>query len=100
MQGSGNAFDGDGRLVVGGTAYRPDSPGYTLADSGHSVVTGSGTVAGLTVSRQVTVPNDGGEDFARTIDTFTNSGATPITTTVQILCNLGSDANTTVFATS
>ncbi len=60
----------------------------------------SGTASGLTVSRKVTVPNTGDEDFARTIDTFTNSTDAPITTTVTIVGNLGSDAATRVFATS
>ena len=64
------------------------------------MVTGDGTVAGLTVSRKVTVPNTGSQDFARTVDTFTNPTDAPITTTVTVVGNLGSDAATTVFATS
>ncbi len=100
IQGSNNAFDGDGWLRVGGAPYRPSSLTYSMADNGQSVVTAAGTVAGLTVSREVTVPNAGNEDFARTIDTFTNSTGAPITTTVQIVGNLGSDAATHVFATS
>ncbi len=100
IQGYNNAFDGDGRLIVGGTAYQPSSLTHGVANNGQTVTTAAGTLAGLTVSRQITVPNSGGEDFARTIDTFANSGTTPITTTVQIACNLGSDLATTVFATS
>src|SRR5208282_412480 len=50
--------------------------------------------------REVTVPDGGGQDFARTIDTFQNSTGSSITTTVTILGNLGSDAATAVFATS
>ena len=100
IQGRNNAFDGDGRLVVGGTAYQPGALTYSLADSGQTVVTAAGIVDGLTVSRKITVPNAGGEDFAQTVDSFTNSGGSPISTTVQILGNLGSDSQTCVFATS
>jgi len=71
-----------------------------LLDGGRTVVTPSQTLAGLLVSREITVPNTGLYDFARTVDTFTNPTADPITTTVQIVGNLGSDAATTVFATS
>ena len=46
------------------TSHQPSS--YTLADSGQTVVTATGIAAGLTVSRKVTVPNSGGQDFART----------------------------------
>ena len=100
IQGYENAFDGDGRLMVGGTAFQPDTSTCSMADTGRTVVTANGTVAGLMVNREVTVPNTGSEDFARTVDTFTNSTGTPITTTVTIVGNLGSDAATRVFATS
>ena len=86
--------------MVGGSLYQPSNATYSTTDGGRSVVTASGTAAGLTVSRKVTVPNAGSEDFARTVDTFTNPTGSPITTTVTIVGNLGSDANTTVFATS
>ena len=46
------------------------------------------------------MPNTGSQDFARTVDTFTNSTGSPITTAVTIVGNLGSDAATNVFATS
>ena len=100
IQGFDNAFDGYGRLMVGGTPYQPSKLTYSTADNGQSVVTGNGAAAELTVNREITVPDSGGQDFARTVDTFTNSSGSPISTTVQIVGNLGSDANTTVFATS
>ncbi len=100
LQGHNNAFDGDGRLLVDGATFQPANGSYSLTDAGQSVVTADGTLAGLTVSREVTVPNTGNEDFARTIDSFTNSTASAITTTVTIVGNLGSDAATRVFATS
>ena len=98
--GASNPLNGDGRLVVGGSLFAPKFLGVTPADGGQSLVTGSGTAAGLTVTRKVTVPTAGGVDFARTVDTFTNATGSAITTTVQILGNLGSNAATTVFATS
>ena len=100
VQGYNNAFDGDGRLLVGGTAFQLSAPSYTTTDSGQSIVTAAGTAAGLTVSRKITVPNTGSDDFARTIDTFTNSTASAITTAITIVGNLGSNGATTVFATS
>jgi uncharacterized repeat protein (TIGR01451 family) len=100
VAGTNNAFDGDGRLLVGGKLYSPTLLTPTLGDGGCTVITGAGNVAGLSVSRKVTVPNSGAQDFARTVDTFTNSSGSPVTTTVTIIGNLGSGANTTVFATS
>jgi hypothetical protein len=100
VQGTNNAFDGYGRLVVGGTAYQPTLFNATVADGGCTVATGSGTAAGLTVSREVTVPATGSETFVRTVDAFTNTSGVPITTTVRVIGNLGSDGATTVFATS
>lgn len=100
IQGSNNAFDGFGRLMVDGAYYEPTTLAYTMADGGQTVITSAGTAAGLTVYRKITVPNSGGEDFARTVDFFTNSTAYDIAATVQIVGNLGSDAATTVFATS
>ena len=87
IQGFNNAFDGDGRLMVGGTLFQPAFAQYacTMADSGQTLVTANGTLAGLTISRKVTVPNTGGQDFARTIDSFTNSTGSSITTTVTIV---------------
>jgi len=100
VAGPEGVFDALGRLSVGGAAYQPDSPSYTLTDANRSVVTDSSTVAGLIVSRKVTVPGTGSEDFARTVDSFTNPTAATITTMVTIVGNLGSDAQTTVFATA
>ncbi len=52
------------------------------------------------MSLEVTVPSTGSYNFARTVDTFTNSTGSAITAPVRIVGNLGSDASTTVFATS
>ena len=86
--------------MVAAHAFQPTTPSYTMANSGQSIITAAGTAAGLTVSRKITVPNTGSDDFARTVDSFTNSTNSPITTTVTIVGNLGSDAATNVFATS
>ncbi|TWU04277.1 VCBS domain-containing protein [Stieleria varia] len=99
VQGSGNAFDGLNRLRVGSTDFEPTGASV-FADSGATVVTGSQMIDGLTVSREITVPTSGAESFARTIESFANSTGADITTTVTILGNLGSDSETTVFASS
>ena len=72
----------------------------SLRNNGQSVSTISETLSGLNVSRTITVPNTGSQDFARTVDYFQNPTGSPITTTVTIVGNLGSDAATRVFATS
>ena len=46
------------------------------------------------------MPNTGNDDFPRTVDTFTNSTAAPITTTVQVVSTFGATTAATVFATS
>ncbi len=115
LQGTRNAFDGDNRLQVGSQVdgqmvwsdFQPDAgPGQTfLDDGGRTVVTPVQTLAGLNVHREITVPltpaplpgGEGSEDFARTVDVFENPTGSPITTTVHIVGNLGSDAATTVF---
>ncbi len=101
LQGPTNSFDGLNRIQINGTdATFAATPFPQLSNSGQTYATGNASAAGLTINRQVTVPNTGSEDFARTVDTFTNSTASAITTTVKIVGNLGSDAVTTVFATS
>jgi hypothetical protein len=72
----------------------------TLANNNQTVITPPQAIAGLNVHREVTVPNTGSQDFARTVEVFNNPTASPITTSVHIVGNLGSDAATTVFATS
>ena len=99
IQGYNNAFDGDGRLI---SAERPISPLAGLHDRryGQTVATNGRHTGRADRQPQITVPNTGGQDFARTIDTFTNSTGSAITTSVNIVGNLGSDAATNVFATS
>jgi parallel beta-helix repeat protein len=76
------------------------APSPTLSNGGITVATPTQTLAGLTVHREISVPNTGSQDFARAVDYFQNPTGSPITTTVHIIGNLGSDAATRVFATS
>ena len=97
--GAAGAAEGLNRLQVGGVDYAPTA-GYTLDDGGRTVVTGAATLFGLNVHREITVPNTGNEDFARTVDVFENPTASAIMATVRIVGNLGSDAATAIFSTS
>jgi hypothetical protein len=69
-------------------------------DGGRTVVTQPSDVSGLIVYRKVTSAASGSHDFARVVDTFNNPTSLPTNIPVRILGNLGSDAATTVFATS
>ena len=64
LQGTNNAFDGFGRLSIGGSPFQPATTNYTTADSGQTVVTASATAAALNVTRRITVPKTGADDFA------------------------------------
>ena len=55
-------------------------------------------IDGLNVSRRVYVPTD--DHFERTLNIFTNPGASPITATMGTSNNLGSDSNTKITGTS
>jgi hypothetical protein len=57
-------------------------------------------MAGLEITREVTVPDVGTEDFARTVEVLFNPTGSSIAVPVRMVGNLGSDAATTVFATS
>ncbi|WP_442506614.1 hypothetical protein SH528x_005468 [Novipirellula sp. SH528] len=101
IQGTNNAFDGLNRLQVDNVDYATlSSQSTTTDDNGRTVVTPQVTMSGLSVSREITVPNTMSQDFARTIEVVTNATGSPITVPVRIVGNLGSDSNTTVFATS
>jgi hypothetical protein len=101
IQGTNNAFDGLNRLQVNGVDFSPlASQLVTQDDTNRTVITPAVTIGGLSVSREITVPDTGTEDFARTVDKFANSTVASITVPVRIVGNLGSDAATVVFATS
>ena len=96
--GDGNAFDGLLQLQVGGEDYAVGNLMSHLDDEGRTVVTPKVALGGLTIHREITVPDSGTEDFARTIEVLENPTSTSITTTVRLVGNLGSDAATSVFA--
>ncbi|HVR09231.1 MAG TPA: hypothetical protein VMW75_14370 [Thermoanaerobaculia bacterium] len=56
------------------------------------------TVGSLHMSRKVFVPDN--DQFARWLNYFTNTGATPQTVTMVVANNLGSDSNTKITGTS
>jgi hypothetical protein len=100
VHGTNSAFDGLNRLQVAGVDYAPAPEPLNLQDAGRTLVLAPRTIASLEVHREITVPATGSQDFARTVDVFTNSTGNAITTTVRIVGNLGSDAATTVWKTS
>jgi hypothetical protein len=96
--GSIDAYDGCYYLDVGGTRYTSGAAGTTSL-AGRQVELAVVRLAGLDVQRFVYVPSAMG-DWARYLDVLSNPGTTPITTTVRISGNLGSDGSTRVIATS
>lgn len=101
IQRPNDTMDGLNRLQVAGIDFAmPLGESGTTEDSGQTFVTSTVNLAGLDTHREVTVPQTGADDFARTIDVFTNPTTHPITTTVRLIGNLGTDAATTAFGTS
>ncbi|MCY2989516.1 MAG: Ig-like domain-containing protein, partial [Planctomycetota bacterium] len=100
VEGTHDAFDGLNRLRVAGQDYAPHIQPNDLTDGNRTVVTPQAMLGGLYVHREITVPLAGDEDFARTMDVFLNPTDKPISTTVRIVGNLGSDDATTVWKTS
>lgn len=99
VQGTNNAFDGLNRLQVGTTFYAT-TLAPTYANGNRTVITSSVDMGGIGVHRAITVPATGTQDFARTIEVLHNLTSSPITQSFRLVGNLGSDAGTTVFATS
>ena len=97
VQGTSNAFDGLNRLQVDGADFSPTVGFPAVWDDGRTLITQTHTLSNLEVSRRVTVPDTGSENFARTVDTFYNPTQSDVTTTVKVVGNLGSDTATTVF---
>ena len=100
MNGSPNLFNGYGRLLIDGTPFSPTTCSVASSDGSQSLVADGASSVGLNISRKITVPATGTQDFVRTVDSFTNPTNFPITTTVQIVGNLASGSTTTVFAAS
>ena len=101
VHGTGNAFDGLNRLRVDGANYiQPAHRRGTTADHDRTTVTWPAKMSELDVHREITVPVAGTADFARSIEVFHNPTEAPISFSASVVGNLGSDASTTVFATS
>src|SRR5690606_28682812 len=71
----------------------------TMSLSGRQLEFPVQVMAGLRVRRLAYVPPTIG-DFARYLEVLENPGTSPITTTVTISGNLGSDSGTTIVGTS
>ena len=94
--GGVQAYNDGSKLEI--MQYPPAAP--LIDDAGQTLITGSQSLSDLDVHREITVPNTGGQDFARTVDVFHNPTESAITETVTIVGNLGSDGQTVVFNTS
>ncbi|MCA9085325.1 MAG: VCBS domain-containing protein, partial [Planctomycetaceae bacterium] len=99
LQGPNDAFDGLNRLQVNGVDFATADSGVS-EDAGQTVVIAQQMLSGLEVSREITVPTTGPQDFARTIEGLTNPTGSDISATIRIVGNLGSDGDTEVFKTS
>ncbi|MEZ6137701.1 MAG: pre-peptidase C-terminal domain-containing protein [Pirellulaceae bacterium] len=91
--GSSDAFDGGFRL----SGFGSFNTGVTEQD-GREVAIGPSTISGLNATRKIYVPTD--ENFARFLDSFTNTSGTTINATIGYSTNLGSDSGTIALATS
>ncbi|MCB9594160.1 MAG: hypothetical protein H6719_15620 [Sandaracinaceae bacterium] len=96
--GSVDAYDGCYMLRVGGLDYAPFGTS-TMSLGGRQVDLPATPLAGLSVRRLVYVPATGG-DYARYLEVLENTGASPISTTVEVYGNLGSDGSTVVTGSS
>ncbi|MFM9024703.1 MAG: CARDB domain-containing protein [Planctomycetaceae bacterium] len=100
IQTDGSVSDGtsdayDGGLRVSGF---PAGATATIAAGGREVSLGPATVGGVVVSRRIFVPADQG--WARYLEVVTNPGTSPVSFTVQIDSNLGSDGGTRLIGVS
>lgn len=87
-------------LRVNTTDFNAGLAALGASDNGRTLLTGSQSIGQLSVHREVTVPDGAGVSFARTLDVFSNTSGLSSTTPVRYVSNLGSDAATSVFATS
>lgn len=92
--GTSDAFDGGFNLMVDEQSYygmAQPSPG-----SSNEMTCQEQDMSGVRVSRRVTILQDPG--CCRWLDTFENSGQTPVTITVTLQSNQGSDSSTQLVA--
>jgi hypothetical protein len=97
-----DAFDGYNALRVTVGAGAPvlyNNVGSATSDcNGRQILEPAATIGGLQVSRKIYVPSTDG--FARWLNIVSNPGGAAQTVTLQIVNDLGSDAGTTIGATS
>ncbi len=91
--GSSDAFDG-GFILTGFPSF---STGATEQD-GREIAIGPSTISGLSATRKIYIPADA--NFARFLDSFTNTTSATISTTIGYSTNLGSDGSTIALGTS
>lgn len=96
LDGTRDAYDRCYMLRVDGAEVR--LPSATVLFGGRGVLSPRTQVSGVTVSRQVFVPEQG--DWARYYDLFINDTKTTRTVGVEIYGNLGSDSSTKIVTTS
>lgn len=92
-----DAYDGTYALSLSGSLSNQQFPclfAGTLDVAGRQVTLGSATFGGVQVSRKIFSPSSGG--FARYLEVLKNPLAVPVTTSITISGNLGSDNNTRI----
>lgn len=80
------------------TIYNKTGAAPTTECGGRQLVFPALPVGGLSVSRKVFVPTN--DQFARWLNIFTNTTGAPITFSMMIANNLGSDSNTRIVSSS
>ncbi len=103
MDGYNGAYDQAYDLKVNGTKFQALAD-YSQSEPGaRQYVFGPATMSGLTVWRKFFVPSAAQGDsvgYCRIQEVLTNPTGSPITVTVGVLSNLGSDAETRALSTS
>jgi hypothetical protein len=92
-----DAYDGNYRLGLSGLQFNRQFPCLSaglLDAGGRQVALGYATFGNLQVTRKIFSPAAGG--FARYLEILTNPSAAPVTTSIIISSNLGSDNNTRI----
>ena len=98
-------FNGDGpldglnRLRIDDIDFAPTIAGE-LREGGRIFVSESQSLSGLTVRREVEVPDSDAVDFIRTLEVLENSGTSDISISATILGNLNNDGQNTMVDTS
>ncbi|WP_270934322.1 CARDB domain-containing protein [Falsiroseomonas oryzae] len=97
--GSSDAYDGGLYLITDGTWFNWSGSG-TADMAGRQVTTSSTSFGSISATRKVYVPEGGPAGFARHLESFTNTGTTERTVTVQVYTNIGSGSSDTIIVGS